>query len=145
MTVFVDTNVFVYRRDAADPAKQRRADAWLVSLWAQRSGRVSVQVLQEYYAVVTRKLHPGLSRSEAQQDVRDLMRWKPLAPDGALFEAAWSVEERFGLSWWDAMIVAAAQRQSCGHLLSEDLQAGQRFGRVEVVSPFERSPSELTG
>lgn len=78
--VFVDTNVLVYARDARDPRKQTAAAEWLAELWASRRGRISAQVLQEYYVTVTAKLDPGLSLEEAREDVIALRSWHPLAP-----------------------------------------------------------------
>ena len=71
--VFVDTNVFLYARDAGEAAKQPHAAAWLVYLWREQIGRTSVQVLSEYYVNVTRKLNPGLPAEEAWDDVEALL------------------------------------------------------------------------
>jgi predicted nucleic acid-binding protein len=141
--VFVDSNVLVYNRDASEGDKQRQAEDWVRALWESRSGRISYQVLHEYYVNVTAKLEPGLSREEAQEDVRNLMAWKPLALDGPILEVAFVVEKRFKFSCWDSLIVAAAQRAECAYLLSEDLQAGQDLDGVLVVNPFERSPDAI--
>ena len=141
--VFVDSNVLVYHRDASEEEKQPKAEAWVRALWKTRTGRISHQVLHEYYVNVTGKLKPGLSAEEAQQDVRNLMAWKPLALDWPILEAAFAVEKRFGLSFWDALIVAAAQRAECAYLLSEDLQAGKDLDGVVVVDPFELEPDKI--
>ena len=144
--VFVDTNVLVYRHDASNPAKQVRADDWLRVLVHERSGRLSFQVLQELYATLTRKLRPGIDAREAQEIVRDLTAWQPLAIDLAIIERAWRLQESYLLSWWDALIVAAAQSGDCRVLLTEDLQHGQVFGPVRVVDPFvlpNRTPAEI--
>lgn len=141
--VFVDTNVLVYARDASEPAKQPRARAWMEALWRSRTGRISVQVLEEYYVTVTSKLDPGLDPSEARSDVRSLSAWRPLPLDGDLVEGAWEIEDRRGFAFWDALIVAAARRSGCRHLLSEDLQDGQDLGGLEVVDPFLTAPAEL--
>jgi predicted nucleic acid-binding protein len=137
--VFVDTNVFVYRFDSRDPFKQRRAEVWLDDLWSSGAGRVSFQVLEELYSTLTRKLRPGLPAAEARSVVRALSAWKPVAVDATVIEAAWSLQDGADLSWWDALIVAAAQLAGCGRLLTEDLQHGQRFGGVEVLDPFQIS------
>src|SRR5512139_1680189 len=108
--VFVDTNVLVYARDASERRKQPRAAEWLQRLWQERRGRVSTQVLQEYYVVVTSKLKPGIPVAEAREDVRLLQAWQPVAPDLALLEDAWDIHDRHHLSFWDAQVVAAAQR-----------------------------------
>lgn len=93
MPIFVDSNVLVYARDASEGEKQARADAWLSSLWRRRSGRISVQILHEFYVTVTRKLDPGLLPEEARRDVRDLFRWRPVVLDEALSETAWSFQD----------------------------------------------------
>lgn len=144
--VFVDTNVLVYRHDAGNPAKRSRADAWYTLLWQQRSGRLSIQVLQELYSTLTRKLKPGIAAPKAQQIVRVLAAWRPIAVDVPIIERAWRIQERYLLSWWDSLIVAAAQSGNCRVLLTEDLQQGQFFGPVQVIDPFaqpNRTPREL--
>jgi len=138
--VFVDTNVLIYCRDASEAEKQQRAMEWMKHLWTTRSGRLSIQVLQEFHAVVTGKLDPGLDHETARADVRSLLAWKPIRIDAGVIEGAWSLQDHDGLSWWDALIVSAAQRMGCMQILTEDLQPGQRFGEVVVVSPFETSP-----
>ena len=80
--VFVDTNVLLYARDVRQPAKQPVAWRWLETLWRERRGCLSFQVLQEYYVNVTQKLKPGLPPSEARRDVRNLLAWDPVKTDG---------------------------------------------------------------
>ena len=140
---FVDTNVLVYARDANETGKQPLAEAWLEALWRQHRGRLSYQVLHEYYVTVTRKLRPGIPVQDARDDVRALMSWRPVSADGVMLEAAWAVQDRYGLSWWDALIVSAAQVAGTNDLLSEDLQAGQALGGVLVVDPFKTTPETL--
>ncbi len=143
MPVFVDTNVLVYARDASEPEKQPRARDWLATLWETREGRLSFQVLTEYYVTVTRKLRPGLTPDEAQSDVRDLLAWSPIGLDQIVLEDAWAVERRYGLSVWDALIVAAAHAAGCTHLLTEDLVHGQDLDGVRIVNPFIQEPGPL--
>lgn len=138
--VFVDTNVLVYLRDSTEPGKQRRAAEWMGHLWDTGAGRVSAQVLREYYVTVTSKLDPGLPRREAQKDVLALGAWNPLFPDAEIFEDAWAAEERYGFSFWDALVVAGARRLGCGILLTEDLQDGQDLDGLIVRSPFTAEP-----
>jgi predicted nucleic acid-binding protein len=144
-TVFVDTNVLVYVRDLTDEEKQRRAAEWLTLLWKARVGRLSVQVLQEYYAVMTRKLDPPRRFEEVREDVMALMAWSPTEVDSGLIERAWGIEDRFPLSWWDALIVAAALASRCRYLLSEDFQDGQVIDGLTIVNPFTHEPSVLIG
>jgi predicted nucleic acid-binding protein len=141
---FVDTNILVYFRDASEPEKQRLAASWLAHLWRQRLGRLSFQVLNEYYVAVTQRLTPGLDCDSARSDVRNLMKWQPVSVDQVVIEGAWAVQDRYHLSWWDALIVSAAQKARCAYLLSEDLRDGQRMDGVEVVNPFVRSPEGIS-
>ena len=138
--IFVDSNVLVYARDSSEVGKQPLAEAWMRHLLETRRGCLSIQVLQEFYLIVTRKLDPGLTKSAARQDVEALLSWQPLHLDMGILDGAWCLEDKYSLSWWDALIVSAAQVAGCSHLLSEDLQAGQRFGEVRVVNPFETAP-----
>lgn len=138
--IFVDTNILVYSLDAGAGDKQRRAAAWMAVLWSTGRGRISTQVLHEFYFTVTRKLRPGLNREEAQAQIRDLLSWRPVPLDESLLERAWPLEARFGFSFWDALIVAAAQATGSGMLLTEDLQDGQRVDELLVVNPFLHDP-----
>jgi predicted nucleic acid-binding protein len=139
---FVDANVFVYTRDTRDASKRARALQWIFHLWQERLGRTSIQVLSEYYAVATRKLTPGVSAGEAWDYVQELFAWQPQPIDEALLKRAHEIERRWRLSWWDSMVVAAAQLQDCALLLTEDLQDGAVFGGVTVRSPFTLAAEE---
>jgi predicted nucleic acid-binding protein len=141
--VFVDTNVLIYQLDQREPDKQVRARDWLDYLWAVHAGRTSFQVLQEFYVTATRKLEPGLDPEAARKMVRALWAWQPVAVNERLFAVAWSIQDRFRLSWWDALIVSAARSAECPYLLTEDLQHGQDLGGVRVINPFQTSPEEL--
>ncbi len=138
--VFVDTNVLVYVRDAADANKQRAAAEWMAALWGSRTGRISLQVLQEYYVTVTAKLKPGLPEEDAREDVLALALWRPVESSLALLEDAWAVKDCWGFGFWDALIVAAARSAGCELLLTEDLAHDQDLGGLRVVSPFRVSP-----
>jgi predicted nucleic acid-binding protein len=140
--LFVDTNVFIYTRQAGEPAKQRLARAWIDHAWREQSGRTSMQVLSEYYVNVTRKIDPPRDPHDAWDDVKALMTWNPMPVDQALLQAGRDVEARYQLSWWDSLIVAAAQLQGCSLLLTEDLQDGATYGGVLVRSPFTLAVSE---
>ena len=139
--VFVDTNVLLYAVDAAVPEKQRAAAAWRAALWRSRRGRISYQVLQEFYVQALRK---NPKRADlAQAEVRDLFAWEPIAVDADVIQGASGLQARFSLSFWDASIVAAAQALQCRFLLTEDLSHGQDLGGVRVVNPFRIAPSAL--
>jgi predicted nucleic acid-binding protein len=139
--VFVDTNVLLYRHDSAKPEKQQAAEIWLAHLWRTRTGRLSMQVLQEFYLNATQKLNPGLSRQVARQEVQDLTAWHPIPVDLQVVTDAWDLQDRYALSFWDSLIAAAARLAGCRFLLTEDLQHDQDLNGVRVLSPFIARPS----
>ena len=141
---FVDTNVLVYRRDRSDENKNDKAVEWIEYLWRERLGRLSIQVLQEFYITVTQKLDPKVSKEIARQDVRDLVSWRPVLADAKLLADAWAIQDKHKTSWWDSLVVAAAQSAGCRYLLSEDLQDGHMFDDVRVVNPFLNSPDSIS-
>ncbi len=142
--VFVDTNVLVYCWDASVPEKQAGASAWMTALWKRRVGRLSYQVLQEFYVTITSKLDPGVKPEEARTDVRALLAWEPLPVDSLVLEGAWLIQDRYGFSWWDALIAAAAQVAGCRYLLSEDFQAGMEVGDLMVINPINTRPGDVS-
>jgi predicted nucleic acid-binding protein len=143
VTIFVDANVLVYARDAGQPDKQRQAGDWVERLWESTQGRLSSQVLNEYYVTVTRKLAPGMPVDDARADVEDLMAWRPIPIGSNLVRHAWAIEDAFGFSFWDALIVAAAGAAGCRHLLTEDLQDNQDLDGIRVVNPFTHDPADF--
>jgi predicted nucleic acid-binding protein len=138
--VFVDTNILVYSRDASEPEKQHQAMVWMRHLWESRTGRLSFQVLQEYYSIVTNKLQPGMAPQDARDDVQALYAWCPIPVDMNVIKGAWMIQDRFQLSWWDALIISAAQIGDCRLLLTEDLQENQVIGKVRIINPFLHAP-----
>ena len=134
MLTFVDANVLVYARDPRDAAKRTRAAQWLERLWEQRNGRTSCQILSEFYSVATRKLR--VPPDQAWDEAVRYFAWSPQAIDAPLLRRAREIERRYQVSWWDSMVVAAAQLQDCVVLLTEDLQEGMAFGTLAVRSPF---------
>ena len=99
---------------------------------------VSVQVLQELYVTLTRKLRHPLSPARASEIVREYLTWHVVDNDGELLVAAMALQQRASVSFWDALVIEAAASARCDRLYSEDLNARQRFGSVEVVNPFAR-------
>jgi predicted nucleic acid-binding protein len=140
--VFVDTNVLLYALDPADLKKQQAARAWRERLWKNRLGRVSFQVLQEFYVKASQKW-PG-ARDEARAEVKDLLAWQPVMVDAAILERGWKLQDRYQLSFWDALIVAAAKSIGCRYLLTEDLQTNQDLDGLLVISPFLSDPASLS-
>jgi predicted nucleic acid-binding protein len=134
--VFADANFLIYVRDERDAGKQARAAAWHDHLWREAVGRTSVQVVSEFYVNLKRMAGRRLTAEEAWREAERYLAWQPRAIDAELLRAARSVEQRYRISWWDSMIVAAARLQECAILLTEDLQDGGVFGTVTVRSPF---------
>jgi predicted nucleic acid-binding protein len=137
--VFVDSNILIYSQDATDPLKQAQAQGWLEHLWRTRTGRISFQVLREAYVNLTRNVSNPLPVARSRDLVRLFLEWHPRPEDPRFFEIAWNIETRFQLSWWDSMIVAAAQLSECRYLITEDLQAGMHLNDLMVINPFSKS------
>lgn len=143
--VFVDTNVFLYSFDDTDLAKQARARQWIARCWQQRIGRISTQVMNEFYHNAITKFRKHVSQQEARQEVRQLRLWQPPHLDTYTVDGAWALQDRFALSYWDALVVSSAQQQGCSFLLSEDLQDGQQFDSVHKINPFTNEPENILG
>jgi predicted nucleic acid-binding protein len=143
LTVFVDTNVLLYAEDGANAGKHSAAREWMRALWLRRCGRLSMQVLNEFYVNATRKLKPPMAQGDARAEVRRYQRWQPWLNDHSTVESAWAIEARYGVNYWDALMVAAAQQQGCTLLLTEDLQHDQQFDGVRIVNPFLAGPELL--
>ncbi len=137
--VFVDANVLLYSEDARDPDKQKAALLWLDELWRRQCGRIGMQTLNEFYVNATRKLTPRLPQDVARTKIRCFDAWEPWQIDQATLESAWSVESRYGLHYWDSLVIAAAQHSGCRYLLSEDMGHEQFYGTLQVISPFKSS------
>jgi predicted nucleic acid-binding protein len=138
---FVDTNVLVYAHDSSAGAKHERAAALVEQLWDERSGVLSTQVLQEFYVSIRRKVARPLPLDEARRLVDDYRRWELVVNDGESVVGAIDLERRYGISFWDAMIVHAAVASGAAVLYSEDLNHGQRYDEVEVRNPFRDDAS----
>lgn len=136
-SVFVDADILLYSEDGADLAKQQTALAWLRTLWEQGTGRTAAQALGEFYLMATRKLQPSMPPGDARAEVRRYELWEPWQTDHATVESAWAIESRYGLAYWDCLIVAAAQHLGCRYLLSESLVHEEHFGGVQVINPFK--------
>ena len=133
---FVDTNVLVYAYDRGAGSKHERASGLLEELWVDGNGLLSTQVLQEFYVNVRRKAKKPISHEQARTLIADYLSWNPFVNDGATMLEAINVEQRYKLSFWDALIVVAAQKSGASVLFSEDFNDGQKFGAVQVQNPF---------
>jgi predicted nucleic acid-binding protein len=134
---FLDTNIFVYSFDSEARAKSRRATELIREAVASRRGIVSYQVVQEFFNVALRRFAEPMSNAEAEQYLGTVFR--PLLAVHStfgLYQEALAINQRYRLSWFDGLIVAAALAAECDVLYSEDLQDGQKFGGLRVENPF---------
>ncbi len=132
--VFVDTNILLYAVDSKDGGKQVAAEVWLSQLWNEKRGRVSWQVLNEFYYNATRKIH--VPERVAQATVLLYGEWSPVVQSLELTRRAWFWSAKAQVTYWDGLILAAAERAECEVLLSEDFPHGRKYGEVRVVNPF---------
>jgi predicted nucleic acid-binding protein len=133
---FVDTNIFLYAHDSEAGARHERARQILRELWDESIGCLSPQVLQEFYVNATRKIPRPLSSPVAREIMRCYVPWVRAAIDGEMTLRAVEISEIWQTSFWDGMIVAAAERSGASELLTEDLQHGQRVAGILIVNPF---------
>ena len=134
---FVDTNILVYAHDATAGDKRDRARSLLEALWKSREGCLSVQVLQEFFVAVTRKVPKPLDTESAAGIIADLSRWHVHAPGSDDVLSAIDIHRREQVSFWDAMIIRSASQLECQVLYSEDLNPRQQYGSVRVRNPFQ--------
>lgn len=136
---FVDTNVLVYAYDQDAGAKHDISRDLLGRLWAERTGTLSTQVLQEFYWTVTRKLTKPMRRNTAREVMATYRAWPVLRPTADDVLAATEVEERHRLAFWDALIVVTAERSGASTLASEDMHHGAEIRGVRISNPFAPS------
>lgn len=133
---FIDTNILVYAYDNHFPDKQQRAREILIRAVKNGSGVLSTQVLGEFFTVVTKKIKVPLSVKNA----RDIIKYMGSMPvqeiDLLIVNRAIDTLEKYKISYWDSLIIAAAERAGCNHILSEDLNAGQKYYEMEIINPF---------
>lgn len=133
---FVDTNIFLYAYDRDAGNKHRHARQVLVDLWNAGNGCVSTQVLQEFFVNVTKKIRQPLSTAMAREIMHTYLPWIRVATDGEMAIRAAEIADTWQISFWDGMIIAAAERTGATELLSEDLQSGQHIAGLLVTNPF---------
>lgn len=138
MTVlcFVDTNILIYAHDRDAGIKHDKARKILTDLWNQENGCLSVQVLQEFFVNVTKKIPQPLPTAVAREVMRIYLPWVRAVSDGEMVIRASEIADAWQTSFWDGMIIAAAERSGASELLTEDLQSGQRIAGLVVTNPF---------
>ena len=134
--VFVDTNILIYAHDADAGSKRARAEKVLRELWESRAGRLSVQVLQEFYVNATRKLTIPMAQMAAREVVSSYGPWirEPTTADTVI--RAIDVAAMAQISFWDALIVASAEQAEATQIYSEDLNTGQTIVSIRIVNPL---------
>jgi predicted nucleic acid-binding protein len=134
---FVDTNILLYAHDPSAGAKRDRARQLLERLWATGEGVLSTQVLQELCVNLRRKVKPPVSADEIRRLLQDYLSWEIVVngPDSAM--QALEIEIRYKISFWDALVLQAAESAGAAILYSEDLAPGQKYGAVRVVNPLK--------
>jgi predicted nucleic acid-binding protein len=133
---FVDTNVVVYAHDTSAGDKHTRAKQLLAELWSSGNGCLSVQVLQEFYVIITRKVSRPLEPETARQRVEDLGYWLIHSPTAEDVVEAIRLHQSARLAFWDAMILISASKLGCQTVWSEDLNTGQTAAGVKIQNPF---------
>ena len=137
---FVDTNILMYAHDTSAGAKHERAKALLEELWRDRTGVVSTQVLQELSVNLRRKAGRPLDVNATREIVADYLKWQVVVNGGESILDALELEARYQISFWDALVVQAAQASGAEVLYSEDLSDGQAYGSVRVINPLRATP-----
>jgi len=133
---FVDTNILMYAHDSSAGAKHDRAKAIVEELWRDRTGVLSTQVLQELAVNLRRKAGRPLDAKAAREIVADYLTWQVVVNGGDSILEALDLEGRYQISFWDALVVQAAQASGAEVLYSEDLSDGQKYGAVRVTNPL---------
>ena len=134
---FVDTNVLIYAHDVDAKAKHEIAKNVLRGLWSERGGVVSMQVLQEFYVNVTRKIASPIPKDAARLVVNTYSIWC-VETTPAEISAAFRIEDESRIGFWDALIVASAVKSGAIRILSEDMNAQQKISGVRIENPFTR-------
>ena len=133
---FVDTNILMYAHDTSAGAKHDRAKAIVEELWRDRTGVLSTQVLQELAVNLRRKAGRPLDAKAAREIIADYLTWQVVVNGGDSILEALDLEGRYQISFWDALVVQAAQASGAEVLYSEDLSDGQKYGAVRVTNPL---------
>jgi predicted nucleic acid-binding protein len=134
--IFLDTNILVYAYDISSGKKHDIAKNIVADLWNLRTGALSIQVLQELFINITKKIPKPLDIKTARDIVRDFLLWEVAGNDGDLMLAAMDVQIKYHYAFWDSLIIAAAIKCGASLLLTEDLNNGQIIEDVVIKNPF---------
>lgn len=132
--VFIDTNILFYGVNIGNPEKYARAGRILELLWQKTElPSISTQVLQEFYVTLIRN---KVNIDEAQKIVKDYYVWNVVPAGTKLIDEAFYMQKRYVLSFWDSLVLASAQQAGCSFVLTEDLNHGQKYGKLTAINPF---------
>src|SRR5579862_721921 len=133
---FVDTNILLYAHDRSAGLKHERARQLIERLWISGQGVLSTQVLQELCINLRRRIARPLSVEEIRSLIQDYLSWEIVVNDPASVLRALEIEVRHNTSFWDALVLQAAESAGAAILYSEDLAARQKYGPVQVINPL---------
>ena len=133
---FVDTNILIHAHDRSAGLKHERARQLVERLWTSGQGVLSTQVLQELCINLRRKIARPLAVEEIRQLIQDYLSWEIVVNAPASVLQALEIEARYKMSFWDSLILQAAESSGAAILYSEDFATGQKYGAVQVVNPF---------
>jgi len=133
---FLDTNILVYAFDALEGEKHTQAKHLIEKLWDTKTTWLSVQVLLEFHSAITRARSKSFSVKESQAVISTFQYWKIFSPRASDVVQAISIQEKYHLSIWDAMIIQSAHACGCKVIYSEDLNPGQEIEGIKIVNPF---------
>ena len=147
--IFVDSGVLLATLDARDANLQAAARAWVARCWRQRTGRISTQVLNEFYNGALKTFgiteKTTVTPAHVRMHVRRLREWQPPHLDRYAVDGAWDVQDRYELSYWDALIISSAQQQGCAYVLSLELPAGKTIDGLQIIHPLHTQPVNIEG
>lgn len=144
-SVFSDSTTLLYPLDPTVPAKQATCEVWLKTLRDRDLLALSPQVLNETYWVVSRKAAFTAVRPTIRAYLNAYASWVSAPFDAQTLTSAFQIEDRYGLRFWDALLIASANAAGCDYFLSEDLNDGQTYGSTRVINPFRHAPADVLG
>jgi predicted nucleic acid-binding protein len=134
--VFVDTNILVYAHDMDAGKKHVVSKEVISNLWESRTGVLSIQVLQEFYVTLTRKIPSPIEKAFVRRVIQNYLSWQVVVNDGPILLQASEIEETHNLSFWDALIVSAAFSANAAKIITEDFNSGQVIEGITIINPF---------
>lgn len=135
--IFLDTNILVYAFDKDEKTKHEKAKIILADCWNQQSGILSTQILQEFYVSLTSKIPNKLSINEASEVIKELLSWTIYEIMTQDIITATEIQDQYGYSFWDSLVISMAQKSDAELLYSEDMQDGQKIGSLTIVNPLK--------